>query len=1115
MHYSANIGMTITIKAKEQKYYPNTIVRIIVLLVMLLLFIGRVRAQEDGTFQVLEPSPSVAELGKFGLAGADLSDGAFKTSVPVYTYKTKNLSVPITLVYTTNGLVVNKIPSRVGMDWMLVAGGSIGRTILDGQNEYDYWITYPSDWPNTNGANLYNFINGASQRNRKTVPDIFTYNFNGITGRFIRGAGNTAGDNEIFKLEQTNVKITATDPVLNTGFKIVDASGVQYLFLNSEESLTSNSCVHDPNRPWVKTAWMLSKIIHPLGDTIYFSYTSNSYTYAAGERETLTSKLSTKTEYCTTCPLTSTVPLSKKCSTQVQNHGLMLSRIYSNKQGFVDFNYAPRVDLPGEYALTSMDVYDGRVDPAGNVISSGETPVHKVLLDHEYVKSYDNSSNDHSRLFLTGAVVDDKPYSFNYYGLDGLPSRYSKSQDHYGFFNGKQNNSLIPPPSNESDYLYLKDQVSFANRSPDWTFSKKGCLSSITYPTKGIDSVMYEPHTVYRPGSYDCSNLNVTMHLKAEGTSDCKKAQVFYSEQFTLNCSRTVSIWLESNLSGKTSCLSKFYYTMAKIIPEEDYPLPVDLATVNFPYRVNNGQTGSFNTTLPPGTYILCVAVSGDAVGTGAVIYQDNNDNAPNKEVGGVRVSKVLTFASPGELPVIKKINYNVFGNPNSSGVTIDNPVYNKQLFIGNSCSPGLYNECIYNQYFSVSLNSPSYSGNHIYYPYVTEIYGENADGGYVEHEFNVSPDTRGTALVGPNLDEMPLSNYGIYNGFEKQTSYFAKRNETFKLVKQIQRNFKDDGRLSHSYPFYRFQFENSSQYNYSSGGAYYISNLAGISISRFDLLSRWIYPDSITTTEYDNSGNILSQSEKTVYDNAEHMLPTEAYKNKSDGTVDKTLYKYPHDFAGLQPYTEMINRHIWAPVVERSDYTSTTPSAPATFLSSAKTKYGFWGGSSWVSSATNQILAESIEKKTADNPAELRVFFNRYDGFSNLNEQQKNNDVKEVYLWGYNSQYPVVKITGSDWATVMSIPSLDISLLNSGTDLQRQGQLTLIRNYFSSAPQVLVSTYTYKPLVGMTSETDPAGRTTYYEYDSFGRLSLIKDDQGKVLKKICYNYAGQPVNCN
>ncbi len=51
------------------------------------------------------------------------------------------------------------------------------------------------------------------------------------------------------------------------------------------------------------------------------------------------------------------------------------------------------------------------------------------------------------------------------------------------------------------------------------------------------------------------------------------------------------------------------------------------------------------------------------------------------------------------------------------------------------------------------------------------------------------------------------------------------------------------------------------------------------------------------------------------------------------------------------------------------------------------------------------------------------------------------------------------------------------------------------------------METYTYKPLVGMNSLTDTKGVTTYYEYDSFGRLRLVKDSDGNIQKRYTYNY--------
>lgn len=82
----------------------------------------------------------------------------------------------------------------------------------------------------------------------------------------------------------------------------------------------------------------------------------------------------------------------------------------------------------------------------------------------------------------------------------------------------------------------------------------------------------------------------------------------------------------------------------------------------------------------------------------------------------------------------------------------------------------------------------------------------------------------------------------------------------------------------------------------------------------------------------------------------------------------------------------------------------------------------------------------------------------------------------------------------------------------NSSTlTITGNGGIDEVRLFPSSSQMV---TYTYNPLIGITCQADVNSRISYYEYDANNRLHLIRDQNGNVVKKYCYNYAGQIEDC-
>ncbi len=54
---------------------------------------------------------------------------------------------------------------------------------------------------------------------------------------------------------------------------------------------------------------------------------------------------------------------------------------------------------------------------------------------------------------------------------------------------------------------------------------------------------------------------------------------------------------------------------------------------------------------------------------------------------------------------------------------------------------------------------------------------------------------------------------------------------------------------------------------------------------------------------------------------------------------------------------------------------------------------------------------------------------------------------------------------------------------------------------------QARMTSYTYDPVLGKTSECDENNRIRYYQYDPYGRLHIIRDEQSNIIKMYEYNF--------
>ena len=256
---------------------------------------------------------------------------------------------------------------------------------------------------------------------------------------------------------------------------------------------------------------------------------------------------------------------------------------------------------------------------------------------------------------------------------------------------------------------------------------------------------------------------------------------------------------------------------------------------------------------------------------------------------------------------------------------------------------------------------------------------------------------------------------------------------------------------------------------------------------------------------EYDLHMGFYRLDAKNVIDYTDSGIVTfnESYSyNQNNQLKEKTTYpiveqyNYPEDFTDAI-YSSMVTANILSPIIERIKYNL---SFSRNEIGRMKTNYSSFGNMYLPSSKQSKIYGDY----------RTDIFYDLYDMQGNIRQYTTLDGTSTVLLWAYKGQYPIAEIKNTTYSHVLGI--VNESALNaiSSRIAPTDSDWVLINNLRSdpAMSNASVTTYTYKPLIGILTITDPTGLTVYYEYDSLGRLLRVKNDSGKVIEEYEYYYA-------
>ncbi|GAA3968809.1 hypothetical protein GCM10022210_17090 [Mucilaginibacter dorajii] len=998
--------------------------------------------------------------------------GTSSVSVPFYTIQAKGLNIPISIDYHTGGIRVAEDAGVAGLGWTLNAGGMISRTVRDKDDLTSDYFTgilpvKPGDLTayqpankltdTTNSGPTFNttkylfvfncsylvnlafgqtadysgVLGGASNgtSNSDTEPDSYSYNFLGMSGKFI-----IRPDKSIVLEKQDNIRIQFTSAYK---FVITDDSGNKYYFNDVEYGGT----LSDPTS--TMSSWHLSKIVTQQNDVITFHYVQTGV---------------------------------------IQNH----QGNAETYQGFcygTGYSYAPDITaVYANYKLNSIDFTNGQVQfvyddtredtNGGSKLSavkvySKSTAGLSYIKEHDLYYSYFNGSTpadskvEYERLRLdsvkelsgSNAI---KPYQFIYSSTPTYNAgKHSYAIDHWGYYNGAGNATLIPSQqitlANSGDGISHFLSFSGANREASTSFMSAFSLQQVTYPTGGHSTFDYSPNyydyyqSLRGPVEYpqmEIVTVDTVLIINGYGS---------HSGTITIknaigNTNATVNVAFVSKYSngwpsadrGGYGRLSYTFLTNTTDLSDSNLDCVGMACSTSFPVALGTSSSGTFGWTAYVDPAIPAADFSLIHVTVSYQAYKVKVHQAAgiNQEIaGGLRINSITDYSDA--TTIVKKrvwdYGYTSGGSQYTYGKLMSMPSYVRQeTKYGESTGMGT---CAALMLFGSSNTAITsvIQGNIVGYSKVTERTVDpvtNADIGKTVYSFFNTPDSTniyngyrmpGTLNTGYHLNGSMLSKQVYRN---TGGAYF-KVNETYNYYHTANR-----------VDYYGLKYELTHP-DYQPGVCG--PGLAqGVPVQLYGffyplLRSERILQDSTREIVYDQNDTTkyLQSSSKSYYDNPAHYQVTRSVSTDSRGNTHVSKVTYPQDYisgsnTGNAVLDSLIGRNMVASAIEKRDSLYYSGSSTGYVTGASLSRYRQLTSGTMVAdkqykldvpNPVNNFAPMSVSGSTVNQDSRYRqlISFDAYDAKNNIAQYTVTGQLPVSIYWDYRGMLPVAQVKNAD----------------------------------------------------------------------------------------------------